>query len=160
VEPNIFEAAATGRIDRVRRLLEQDPQLVQAYSRDGWTALHLANFDSIELVKLLLDYGADINAVSKNRLVATPLQGTVVMKKIDFGRLLLDRGANVSPRGEEGTTPLHESAGSGQKEFAKLLIERGAEVNAKDDNGKTPLAIAIESKQPEIAELIRQHGGV
>jgi ankyrin repeat protein len=159
VEPNIFEAAATGRIDRVRRLLEQDPQLVHAYSRDGWTALHLANFDSIELVNLLLDRGADINAVSKNKLVATPLQGTVVMKKIDFGRLLLDRGADVSPRGEEGTTPLHESAGSGQKDFARLLIERGADVNAKDDNGKTPLAIAIESQQREIAELIRQHGG-
>ncbi|MFZ3376732.1 MAG: ankyrin repeat domain-containing protein [Chthoniobacterales bacterium] len=159
VEPNIFEAAATGRIDRVRQLLDKDPQLAHAYSPDGWTALHLANFDGIDLVKLLLDRGADINAISRNGLVATPLQGTVVMKKIEFGRLFLDRGANVSPRGEEGTTPLHEAAGSGQLEFAKLLLERGADVNAKDDAGTTPLAIALEFKQPEVAEFLRQHGG-
>jgi len=159
VEPNIFEAAATGRIERVRKLLDKDPQLVHAFSPDGWTALHLANFDGIDLVKLLLDRGADINAVSKNKLVATPLQGTVVMNKIEFGQLLLDRGAKVSPRGEEGTTPLHEAAGSGQLDFAKLLIDRGADVNAKDDAGKTPLGIALESKQPEITEFLRQHGG-
>ena len=159
VKPNIFEAAATGRIDRVRQLLDKNPELVHAYSPDGWTALHLANFDNINVVKLLLDRGADINAVSKNKLVATPLQGTVVFKKVEFGRLLLDRGANASPRGEEGTTPLHEAAGSSQMEFAKLLIEHGADVNAKDDAGKTPLAIALEAKQPEIAELLRRHGG-
>ena len=158
VEPNIFEAAATGRVERVRELLKGQPDLVHAYSPDGWTSLHL-NFGNLDVVNLLLDSGADINAVSKNNLVATPLQGSVVMKNLTLGKLLLDRGAKVSPRGEEGTSPLHEAAGSGQLEFAKLLIERGADVNAKDDAGKTPLTIAIEFKQPEVAEFLRQHGG-
>jgi len=159
VEPNIFEAAATGRADRVRDLLKANPELVHAYSADGWTALHL-NFGHLDVVNLLLDNGADINAVSKNKLVATPLQGSVVMKRLDLGKLLLDRGANVSPRGEEGTSPLHEAAGSGQIDFAKLLLERGADVNARDDGGDTPLTIAFESKQPEIAKLLREHGAV
>src|SRR5262249_5295637 len=40
IEPNIFEAAITGRIERVRALLKQDPTRVKPYSPDGWTALH------------------------------------------------------------------------------------------------------------------------
>jgi ankyrin repeat protein len=159
VQPNIFEAAATGRIQRVGELLKEQPNLVHAYSADGWTALHL-NFGNLDVVNLLLDNGADINAVSKNNLVATPLQGSVVMKNLTLGKLLLDRGAKASPRGEEGTTPLHEAAGSGQIEFAKLLLERGADVNARDDAGKTPLTIALQYKQPEIAGLLREHGAV
>src|SRR5262249_51178303 len=47
IEPNIFEAAATGRIDRVRELLRQDPNLIHAWSPDGWTALHL-NFNHLD----------------------------------------------------------------------------------------------------------------
>ena len=159
VEPNIFEAAATGRVERVRELLKEQPALAHAYSPDGWTALHL-NFGNLDVVNLLLDNGADINAVSKNKLVATPLQGSVVMNNLTLGKLLLDRGANVSPHGEEGATPLHESAGSGQLEFVKLLVDHGAEINARDDAGKTPLTIALESKQPEIAKCLRDHGAV
>src|SRR5256885_10550732 len=41
IEPNFFEAAATGRVERVRALLKQNPELIHAWSPDGWTALHL-----------------------------------------------------------------------------------------------------------------------
>src|SRR6267143_273459 len=137
IEPNIFEAAATGRVGRVRELLEKNPELVKAYSPDGWTALHL-NFGNLEIVRLLLDSGADINAVSKNGFSATPLQGAAAFKAIDLAQLLIARGANVNCRGEEGGSPLHEVAGNGQIELVKLLLANGANVNAKDDQGKTP----------------------
>ncbi len=158
LEPSIFEAAATGRVERVRQLVKQNPELVKAYSPDGWTALHL-NFGNLEIVKVLLDSGADINAVSKNKLSATPLQGAAAMQNLELGRLLVQRGANVNCRGEEGGTPLHEVAGNGQIEFAKLLLDRGANVNAKDDGGKTPLTIALEYKQAEMAKLLRDRQG-
>jgi ankyrin repeat protein len=156
IEPNIFEAAATGRVERVRELLRKNPELVKAYSPDGWTALHL-NFGNLEIVKLTLDSGADIDAVSKNKFTATPLQGAAAMEKVDLARLLIARGANVNCRGEEGGSPLHEAAGSGQLEFAKLLLDHGANINAKDDNGKTPLTIALELKQTEMAKFLRDH---
>src|SRR6267143_6187620 len=157
IEPNIFEAAATGRVERVRDLLKKNPELVKAYSLDGWTALHL-NFGNLEIVKVTLDSGADINAVSKNKFTATPLQGAAAMEKVDLARLLIARGANVNCRGEEGVSPLHEAAGSGQLEVAKLLLDHGANINAKDDNGKTPLTIALEYKQTEMAKLLRDKG--
>jgi ankyrin repeat protein len=159
IEPNIFEAAATGRIQRVRELLKQDPMLAKAYSPDGWTALHL-NWGHLYIVELLLDSGADINALSRNKFVATPLQGAVVRKRIELARLLIARGARVSPRGEGGGSPLHECAGNGAIEIARLLLDHGADINAKDDEGKTPLAIALEYKQAEIAKLLRERGAV
>jgi ankyrin repeat protein len=159
IEPNIFEAAATGRIERVGDLLKKNPGLVKAYSPDGWTALHL-NFGNLEIVKLTLDSGADINAVSKNGFSATPLQGAAAFKQIDLARLLIARGANVNCRGEGGGSPLHEAAGSGQIELAKLLLDHGANLNAKDDKGKTPLTIALEYKQTEMAKFLRERKAI
>src|SRR2546422_2054254 len=85
IEPNIFEAAATGRVERLRELLNKNPEMVNAYSPDGWTALHL-NFGNLEIVKLTLERGADIDAVSKNKLSATPLQGAAAMQNLELAR--------------------------------------------------------------------------
>ena len=159
VEPNIFEAAATGRIARVKEQLKQNPELVHAFSPDGWTALHL-NFNNLEMAKLLIGSGADLNLNSKNKLNATPLQGAAAGNWIDLAKLYLSRGANVNCRSEEGGSPLHEAAGNGFLEFARLLIDNGADVNQRDDNGKTPLTIALEYKKPELEKLLREHGGI
>lgn len=158
IKLNIFEASATGRIERVRELLKKDRSLVNSYSSDGWTPLHLADFGYPEVAKLLLDNGAQINAVARNNFKSTPLQGAAAFKQLEVARVLIARGADVNPRGEGGYSPLHEAAGSGQLELARLLIKHKADVNAKGDDGKTPLAIALEYKQIEVANLLRQHG--
>jgi len=158
VEPNVFESATTGRIERVREMIKKDPSLVHAFSPDGWTALHL-NFNNPEMAKLLIDAGSDINANSRNKLNATPLQGAAANNYIELAKLYLANGANVNCRSEDGGTPLHEAAGNGFVEFARLLIDHGADVNQKDDKGKTPLAAALEYKQAATAQLLREHGG-
>jgi len=158
IEPNIFEAAATGRIERVRELLKQDPALVHAWSADGWTALHL-NFDNLEMAKLLIESGADVNVNSRNTLNATPLQGAAANDWIELAKLYLAHGANVNCRSEGGGSPLHEAAGNGFLDFARMLIESGADVNQKDDSGKTPLAIAVQYKRAQLVDFLRAHGG-
>src|SRR6267143_194488 len=120
-----IDSIKKGDLAKVREMLKQDPELIHAYSPDGWTPLHL-NFGNVEIARLLIDSGADINSVSKNKFTATPLQGAVVNKSIEVGRLLLARGANVNPRNDDGGNPLHEAAGDGQIEFAKLLRDKGA----------------------------------
>src|SRR5438309_11436897 len=41
-ELDVFDASALGATDRLHDLLHRQPDLVHAYSDDGWTALHLA----------------------------------------------------------------------------------------------------------------------
>src|SRR2546423_7839364 len=40
---DVFEAAASGRADRLSKLIAADPDLIRQ-STDGWTPLHLAAF--------------------------------------------------------------------------------------------------------------------
>jgi ankyrin repeat protein len=159
LELNIFEAAATGRADRVRVLISKDPNLANAFARDGFTPLGLAAFfGSKEAVEVLLAGGANLNLQSKNAFKAVPLQSAAVRGRIEIARLLLDHGAKTNVQGEGGYTPLHEVASNGQVEFAKLLLEHNADINAKGDDGKTPLTIALESRQFEMARLLRTLG--
>jgi uncharacterized protein len=57
---DIFESTSTGNLDRITELLQHDPDLAQAWSADGFTALHLASFFAqAEAAKLLLQHGAE-----------------------------------------------------------------------------------------------------
>lgn len=71
-------------------------------------------------------------------------------------RQLLERGADVNARNENGTTPLHFAARYGNTDIAKLLIERGADVNAKKEG--TPLHWAIYHRNTDIAKLLIEKG--
>jgi ankyrin repeat protein len=159
VELDIFEAAATGKSDHVAALLAQDASLANTYAPDGFTPLGLAAFfGRREVVELLLQQGADVNAVSRNVSGYTALTGAVAGGHREIVATLLAHGARADHRYGPGYTPLHEAAASGKLEIARLLLEHGADPNAHTDDGKTPLALAVEKKQEETAALLRQHG--
>lgn len=165
VELDIFEAAATGKVDRVAVLLARpgglaaDPGLAKTYAPDGFTPLGLAAFfGQREVVELLLQQGADVNAVSRNVSGYTALTGAVAGGHREIVATLLAHGARADHRYGPGYTPLHEAAASGKLEIARLLLDHGADPNAHTDDGKTPLALAVEKKQEKTDALLRQHG--
>jgi ankyrin repeat protein len=135
---SVFEAAAFGRVDALRRILEEEPGRATALSDDGFTALHLAVFGNQEdAARLLLERGADPNALSTNEAVRVPPLGTAAfVRSVPLARLLLDSGADVNGRGEGGFTALHSAAQNGDEELARLLLERGADPGLATDDGK------------------------
>jgi len=156
---DIFEASATGRLDRARALLDKQPDLLHAYSSDGWTALHLAAFfKHPPLVTLLLERGADISARSRNQMANLPLNAAVASGSYEAAVLLLESGAEVNSRGSSGSVPLHSAAANGDLRLLQLLLDRGADANAKMDSGVTPLALAVERNHEEAATLLRSKG--
>lgn len=68
---------------------------------------------------------------------------------------LLEAGAFVSARGEDGQTPLHIAAKCGNLIGAQMLIEAGAKIMPKDDTGNTPLDYA---ESAEMIKLLKSHG--
>jgi ankyrin repeat protein len=155
-ELDVHEAAATGQTARLLELLANDTSLVNAYSPDGFTPLGFAVFFSQpEIVKALLDAGADVNLPSRESMKVTPLASAAAAKQTDLARVLIAHGANVNARAASGHIPLHEASANGNVELVKLLIESGADVNARTDDGKTPLDFAVEYKRDEVIELLR-----
>ncbi len=160
-EINVWEASAVGATQRANELLKEKPDLVHAYSHDGFTPLQLAAFfGHAETVALLLDRGAEINLHSQNKTFARGvpiLQSAVASGNVDVVKILLARGADVNIKGEENSlTPLHASAFDGQLEIVRLLIEQGADPNIKTKNGDTPLAIAKKKGHAQVAALLER----
>jgi ankyrin repeat protein len=139
-ELTVFEAAAFGRLDALRRILDGDPPQATAFSDDGFTALHLAIFGGQEeAARLLLERGADPNALSTNEAVRVPPLGTAAfVRSVPLAQLLLDSGADANGRGEGGFTALHSAAQNGDEDLARLLLERGADMSLATDDGKLP----------------------
>ena len=77
-----------------------------------------------EVVRLLLDHGADPNARWKNGL--TPLHRASQYGKIEIVRTLVERGAGVEVQDEQGRTPWDYASGEQRDEIIKLLLEHRA----------------------------------
>ena len=132
------EAAAFGRIDRVRELLAADPANANVRSSDGFTPLHLAIFGgSMDAVRLLVDAGADVEAMSENAQVRVrPLGTAAFVGSVEAAGILLDAGADVNGQGEGGFAALHSAAQNGDEELARFLLDRRADRTLRTEDGK------------------------
>jgi uncharacterized protein len=105
-EIDVFNAAATGRVDDLRGLLT-DAAAVHSVAYDGWTPLHLASFfGHVDAARVLLEAGADVNAVSTNSLANTPLHAATAGKHSEVALLLLAHGAKTDTMDGGNYTPL------------------------------------------------------
>jgi ankyrin repeat protein len=73
-------------------------------------------------------------------------------------RLLIEKGANVDSKDEDGWTALWHAAANGHEVVMKLLIEKGADVDSKNKNSRTPLSSAIEWEQEGMVRLLVEKG--
>ena len=151
----VYEAAATGKMAHLISNLARKPELVNAYSDDGFQPLGLAAyFGQKEAVEYLIKAGAELNSVSKNKMAVTPLQSAVAGRHSEITRLLIETGASPNVRERGGYTPLHTAAHNGDIEIARILIFGGADIEASSEKGETPLDMALAAGHSEVAELL------
>lgn len=95
---------------------------------------------NIELCKLLIDNGAEVN-VFRNIDLASPLHISAQIGNFEIMQLLLQSGATVNNQNQQDKTALHLACASGNSKCVKLLLESKAKRNIKDCNGKTPFEL-------------------
>jgi uncharacterized protein len=124
---DVFGAAALGRTERVRELLDEEPSLASAFAPDGFHPLGLATFfGHPDTAAFLIERGADVHAPSRNDFGVTPLHSACAARDLATVRLLLERGADPNVPQPSGFTPLDAAREHGDAELEKLLREFGA----------------------------------
>lgn len=153
-ELDIFEAASLGRVERLRQCLS-NPPAGGAFSGDGFTALHFASyFGQPEAAAILLQSGANVDAVAKNPMRVMPLHSAASARNLEAARMLLKHGAAVNARQQGGWAPLHAAAQNGDRAMVDLLLGHGADPRVTNDEGQSPATIARQKGHRAIAELL------
>jgi ankyrin repeat protein len=156
VRLDVFSASAYGALKEIVEILRHKPGLVNTFSPDGWTPLHLASFfGNIMLVEYLVMSRADINAVSTNHLRNQPLNAATVSNHTDIAKFLVKKGADVNFAQHGGITPLHATAHNGNVELVQILLAHGADPDAKDEKGETPIDKATQRGHMNIVSILR-----
>ena len=157
-ELDVFEAAALGRVDRLRAQLAAQPALATTRSADGFTALHFPAFfgigDAAGASRDLLAAGADVNARSENSMSVQPLHSATAGGHDDVVAVLIDAGADVDSRQPQGWTPLHAAAMNGSFRSVDRLLAAGADPAARNDDGTTAIELARAAGHDAIVALL------
>jgi ankyrin repeat protein len=142
----------------------------------------------LDIAKLLVEKGADVNARYTKTIPPRQAQGNInvapgstalyrAVRAIDLAsvKLLVDAGANPSLGLTDGSTPLMAAAGLGAPrggdeevteagdrndpvDVMKLLVDKGADVNAVNDQGMTPMHYAVQRGVDRVIEYLAGKG--
>ena len=142
----------------------------ETLKKSGGEFLHEAvKKGHIDIVKILLDHGVDINERRERGVTALyltcsypnfkiykelsergadinlphndnmPLDMAAMGESLDIMSDLLDRGANINRANNKNITALHNACYYGCLKSVKMLLDRGANINPRTISGQTPL---------------------
>jgi uncharacterized protein YegJ (DUF2314 family) len=170
---DVHVCARTGRLDRLRRLLAENPELVRAQTDEGETPVHqAAKYGQLETLRFLLEQGGDVNARSKQGVTA--LHFAAGFGELETVKLLLEKGAEADPKEETGITPIMAAQAQSHQEIVELLKNAGANAEAAPPianfggghlmapiaDGDPLMALAVKKARatlPTLRELFREH---
>ncbi|MCA9507011.1 MAG: ankyrin repeat domain-containing protein [Myxococcales bacterium] len=158
---HLFESIENYDVQAIEAALSKGVD-VNCINKDGYTPLQMAaKKGSLEIVRLLLNHNANIDAKSKygsalylasaNKYLeicslllesgakVISLHAASGKGFIEIVNLLIDFGALINERNSYGATPLHEASYYGKTAMVEILIARGAQLDIRDDSNATPL---------------------
>lgn len=154
---SIHTAAGAGNVSEVRRQLAWG---VNPNTRTLWyldtPLIRTAAYGRIEVVKLLLEKGADVN--KHNEGGETPLHYAALHGHVKVMQILLDHGADPTKKGTGCGTPMQWAGRAGQIGAIKVLMSYGVSVNQPGTDGITALHEAVEHDHPDTVRFLLANG--
>ena len=151
----LHEAAESGDVDKVRKLIEGGRYSVDCVDGNGWTPLHkAASRGHVDVVRVLVsEFSANANACTGNG--DTPLHLAASSGHLDVVRVFVsDSKADVNACAQSGETPLHLASYRGHLDVVRVLVsEFSANANACTSNGDTPLHLAASSGHLDVVRV-------
>jgi ankyrin repeat protein len=137
----LFAAIEEDDEDRVRELLDQDPELAGARDPGGMSPVLLALLRGREgLVDAILDANPPLDV----------FDAAAAGRALGLEELLEGEPELANASRPDGSTPLHLAARFGREDAVKVLLEHGADRAARDGEGQTPAAAA----HPDVRDLL------
>ncbi|KAL1640284.1 hypothetical protein SLS58_007100 [Diplodia intermedia] len=135
----IYDVCYTGDVEILRLLIERGVELNISVG-NGWTPLHAA-YQNAELVRVLLDAGAEIDKIHKESGVSALFLAALGDHEKTV-RVMLQYNADINLRSHpvayhqmDGYTALSSAVLSDRVDNARLLLEAGADLDIKHDDG-------------------------
>lgn len=155
-----FHAAERGNGEKLRQALQAGGTVEDRNDR-GLTLVMCAVWHrQLEVVQVLRDLGADLEAVDPEG--STALYWAINAHSVDGSRMLLDAGANIDAANSERDTPLIHAIQCSSFRIARMLIERDANVHAENNAGETALSLCQGEffAERSIVPLLRARGAI
>jgi uncharacterized protein len=155
-----LEAAATGRVDRLGALLEEDRiAVLAARTPEGFDAIGLAAFlGGPEAVTMLVRNGADPEGDPRNVLGVRPVHAAAAARDAVTMRRLLEAGADPDTPQRGGLVALHAAAQLDDVDTVTALLDHGADPGRRADDGRDPVAFAEAAGAARALALLRAVG--
>src|SRR3569623_52227 len=136
----LFNAGGEGSVGEARRLLVKGADINAIQPPWGLTPLLIAPDVSREMVRFLLEKGADVNATDREGI--TVLMRAVHSRDAENVKEVLNFLPKLEAKGTWNNTALTYAVVQGNPEMVKNLIAAGADVNVVRADGMTPLDMA------------------
>ncbi len=155
----LIKAASQGDApEKIRYLIEEKGMNVDVRDENGMSPLiYAAFFGYDEVVKTLLDCGADVNACGNSGVTVL----MAALQKADnenIARLLIDSGADVNASDGQGLTPLMTAIYIDSLEMTLYLLKKGANVQVKNSKGWSALDLAKQKGNHQLLQVLHQAG--
>lgn len=158
--PALFIAVEENQLSATKFLLENGAYPDITDKENDTPLMRAMYYNRPEIVKLLIEYGANVNTSYNDDFVLT---WATFNNYTDIVRLLIEKGANIECYNPVGCTPLI-IASNGNYEICEFLIQNGADVNARrsktSNKDWTSLMYASYYSKLDIMNLLLENGAL
>ncbi len=151
---DLFEAIERGDHGQVWRLVRDGANLRHIDEGTGLSPLAFSiQQKNLEIVRMLVEAGADANWGG----TTTPLEAAALEGDPEMAQILIEAGAEIDRRVDDGFTPLMTAAALGHRRVCQRLLVAGSRPLLRNDHGQTAVGLAEDAGHAATADLIRSY---